>query len=98
MDKIISTPSIKQVKNNICSFINSGTYKKSTIYAGYNSIGQEIFYVKRGNKIKEVPFSWEIIMNEGFKKALEFIAACNPQIVMDAKSYALIQKGYFEEN
>lgn len=90
-------PKIKTIEKPICSFVNSNTWKKSKLYVGYSTNGEITLYLVKGNKTKEIPNIQNLIIDEGVKNTFKFITDCNPFVMVDAKSWSLVNSGYFGE-
>lgn len=71
----------------------------SVVYAGYNPVGVLCFYVVKGIKAKEIPFTWELIQDDGLERAWSMVKAYlgrNYSFAYDYKSDCLIAKGILE--
>jgi hypothetical protein len=68
----------------------------SVIYYGYNTKGIECFYIVKGSKTREIPYSWELIQDNGLIRAwdtLKTFLSRNYSFAYDYKSDVLIHSG-----
>jgi len=70
----------------------------SVVYYGYNAKGVECFYIVKGTTVREIPYSWELIQDNGLKNSwnsLKTFLGRNYSFAYDYKSDILIDSGKF---
>ena len=74
-------------------------WSKSVVFFGYNKNLVLCFYIKQGSTCREVPYSWELIQDNGLTRAWKEIKAYlarTHSFAYDLRSEMIIEKGGLE--